>query len=372
MSNANKWYEIINVNELDSPALVIFPERVKKNIQTAINMVGKAERLRPHVKTHKSPDVSKLMMAAGITKFKCATIAEAEMLGQCGANDVVLAYQPLGPKLKRFIEVIKKYPATKYSCLTDSISAATEQSETFAAVKLNVPVYIDLNIGMNRTGIAPGKEAIELYKYCSKLKGIFIAGLHAYDGHLRNADITERTKECNEGFAPVEKTKAELENSGYTVPNVIAGGSPAFPVHAKRKNVECSPGTFIYWDKGYSDLCAEQDFLTAAVLITRIISLPSSTRITTDLGHKSVSAENEITRRVHFLNAENLKPVGQSEEHLVLEVPENHSYKTGDILYGIPFHVCPTIALYERAYTVEGGKLSGEWKNIARDRKITV
>lgn len=368
----NNWYQIENVTELDSPALVIFPERVKRNIQTAIRMVGDISRLRPHIKTHKSPDVSRLMIEAGITKFKCATIAEAEMLGQCGAKDVVLAYQPLGPKLKRFIEVIKKYPATQYSCLIDNKTAAKEQSEAFLAANLSILVYIDLNIGMNRTGIAPGDGAIDLYKYASGLKGIKLNGLHAYDGHLRNADIALRTKECNEGFAPVEKMREDLEKSGYPVPVVIAGGSPAFPIHAKRKNVESSPGTFIYWDKGYTDLCPEQDFLTAVVLVTRIISLPSPTRITTDLGHKSVSAENEITRRAFFLNAENVKAVGQSEEHLVLEVPEGHSYKVGDILYGLPYHVCPTIALYERAYTIENGKVSGEWKNIARDRKLTI
>jgi len=368
----DNWYQIKNIAELDSPALVIFPERVKQNIGTAISMVGDVNRLRPHIKTHKSPDVSKLMIDAGITKFKCATIAESEMLGQCGARDVVLAYQPLGPKLKRFIEVIKKYPGTLYSCLVDTPEAAKEQSEAFLSAGLQVPVYIDLNIGMNRTGITAGDAAIDLYKYAASLEGIKMNGLHAYDGHLRNSDIVQRTKECNEGFAPVEKMKEDLEKSGYPVPVVIAGGSPAFPIHAKRKNVECSPGTFIYWDKGYTELCPEQPFLTAAVLVTRVISIPSLTRITTDLGHKSVAAENEITRRVFFLNAENVKPVGQSEEHLVLEVPENHSYKVGDIFYGIPYHVCPTIALYERAYTVENGRVSGEWKTIARDRKITV
>ena len=175
-----------------------------------------------------------------------------------------------------------------------------------------------------------------------------------------------------EGFVPVEKMKADLEMAGFRVPNVITGGSPTFPVHANRKGVECSPGTFVYWDKGYSDICAGQHFLPAAVLVTRVISIPSPTRITTDLGHKSVSAENEITRRVHFLNAEESKAISQSEEHLVLETGGNHSYRLGDVLYGIPFHVCPTIALYERAFTVEDGKLTGEWKNIARDRKITI
>ncbi|MGC4035791.1 MAG: D-TA family PLP-dependent enzyme [Chitinophagaceae bacterium] len=372
MSDNTKWYEIKNIAELDSPVLVIFTDRVKRNIQTAIKMVGDIDRLRPHIKTHKSPDVTRLMIDAGITKFKCATIAEAEMLGQCGAKDVVLAYQPLGPKLKRFIEVIKKYSATQFSCLTDNKAAVKEQADAFASAGLVIPVYLDLNVGMNRTGINPGDQAIELYKYASGLKGIKVNGLHAYDGHLRNQDIELRTKECNEGFAFVKQMKEDLEKSGYAVPVVIAGGSPAFPIHAKRKNVECSPGTFVYWDKGYTDLCPEQDFLPAAVLVTRIISLPSPTRITADLGHKSVAAENEITRRIFFLNADNVKPVGQSEEHLVLEVNAGHSYKVGDILYGIPFHVCPTIALYERAYTIENGKVTGEWKTIARDRKLTV
>src|SRR5690349_20538165 len=110
------WYEIKNIDILDSPVLVVFPERVKQNIQTAIGIVGTADRLRPHIKTNKSPDVARLMLNAGITKFKCATIAEAEMLAMVNAPDVVLAYQPLGPKLKRFTELIKKYPATKFSC----------------------------------------------------------------------------------------------------------------------------------------------------------------------------------------------------------------------------------------------------------------
>jgi len=365
------WYSTDDIEKLDSPALVIFPGRVKANIQTAMGMVDHVDQLRPHVKTNKSAEATRLMLDAGITKFKCATIAEAEMLGMTGAPDVVLAYQPLGPKLLRFIELIKKFPATKYSCLTDNLQAANEQAEAFSANRMEVFVYVDLNIGMNRTGIAPG-DGVELCKFCSSAKGIKFAGLHAYDGHIRNPDIDTRTKECNKAFATVENLKNELSKIGIPVPNIIAGGSPTFPIHAKRKNIECSPGTFIYWDKGYLDNCSEQNFLPAAVLITRVISLPSSARICTDLGHKSVAAENEINKRIFFMNGPGLIPVGQSEEHLVCEVEEDHNYKTGDVLYGIPYHICPTIALYERAYIIQDGKITGEWKNMARDRKITV
>jgi D-serine deaminase-like pyridoxal phosphate-dependent protein len=136
--------------------------------------------------------------------------------------------------------------------------------------------------------------------------------------------------------------------------------------------VECSPGTFIYWDKGYSDGCPEQDFLPAAVLVTRVVSLPATGIVTTDLGHKSVAAENEITRRIFFLDTNALNPVSQSEEHLVAEAAPDHSFHTGDVLYGLPFHICPTVALYERAYTIEDGKITGEWMSVGRDRKIEV
>ncbi len=365
------WYLIDDIEKIDSPALVIFPQRVKANIQTAISMVSEVGRLRPHVKTNKSAEASRLMVDRGITKFKCATIAEAEMLGSIGAPDTVLAYQPLGPKLRRFTELIKKFPATKYSCLTDNISAAKEQANEFAANEMEVSVYIDLNIGMNRTGIMPD-DALELCKFCATTEGIEFAGLHAYDGHIRNADINIRTKECDEAFFNVEKLTEELSKIGISVPRIIVGGSPTFPIHAKRKNVECSPGTFIYWDKGYLNQCPEQRFLPAAVLVTRIISLPSSTKVCTDLGHKSVAAENEIGKRIFFLNTSDLIPVSQSEEHFVCETEKGHHHNTGDILYGIPYHICPTVALYERAYLVEDGKITGEWKNMARDRRLTV
>ncbi len=365
-ADKENWYYIENIHELDSPALIVFPERIKHNIQLAINMVGDVKRLRPHVKTHKSADVAQLVMQADINKFKCATIAEAEMLAQCKAKDVLLAYQPSGPKLFRLLALIQKYPSTKFSCLVDNVKTAREQAALFEQNKLQLQVYLDINVGMNRSGIVPGK-AVDLYNQCEELKGISIIGLHAYDGHIRNKDFAERKKACDAAYEKVEALNKTLKLS-----TIIAGGSPAFSIHCKRENVECSPGTFIYWDKTYTDYCPEQKFLTAAVLLTRVISKPSPGRICVDLGHKSVASENEITKRVYFLNAEELVPVSQSEEHLVLETSNDQQYEPGDILYGLPFHICPTVALYERVYTIENGKISEEWKTTARDRKLTV
>jgi D-serine deaminase-like pyridoxal phosphate-dependent protein len=243
-------------------------------------------------------------------------------------------------------------------------------SDAFSKAKLKLNVFLDLNVGMNRTGIVPNDAALELYLHCSRLKRIRPVGLHAYDGHLRNPNINIRKSDCDQAFESVLSLKEKIVASGLNEPIIIAGGSPTFPIHAARETVECSPGTFIYWDKGYSEICPEQHFLPAALVVTRVISMPDTTKLCLDLGHKSIAAENELARRVYFLNAPQLKTVSQSEEHLVVEAGIDHPFKVGDVLYGMPIHICPTVALYERAYTVEKNKVKGEWKTIARDRKI--
>ncbi len=367
------WFEIDNVYEIDSPGLLVYKSRVVQNIDDAISMMDDVARLRPHVKTCKNLEVVSLMMDAGITKFKCATIAEAEMLALAGATDVLLAYQPVGPKLLRLITLQKKYPRTVFSCLLDNIAVAQQYSAVAVENNLILRVFVDLNVGMNRTGIKPGEEAVQLYSIGSSLPGLHLCGLHAYDGHLRSPDLTTRTEDCNAAFKEVEKLRDELLQLGYKVSVIVAGGSPTFPIHAQRQDqtIECSPGTFVYWDGGYQQSCPEQPFRPASLVLCRIVSLPDDTTICIDLGHKSIASENALNRRVHFLNAPDLHFLAHSEEHLVAEAPGRHNFKPGDVLYGLPFHICPTVALYERAMVVVDGVVTDEWSNIARDRKIT-
>ncbi|MDP9076027.1 MAG: D-TA family PLP-dependent enzyme [Bacteroidota bacterium] len=366
------WYIIKDIDQLDTPALVVYPNRVRQNIATLIDMIDNVNRLRPHVKTHKSKDVTRLMLEAGITKFKCATIAEAEILGMCNAPDALLAYQPIGPKLKRFVDLILSYPNTRFSCLVDNIKAAIKISGAATQHKIKIAVYIDLNVGQNRTGIKPDNNTLQLYTDTSALPGIELLGLHAYDGHIHEPDLHIRTEECDKSFEPVSKLQLTLKEKGFAEPVIIAGGSPTFPIHAKRKKIECSPGTFVYWDKGYQTSFKEQAFLPAALVVSRVISLPDETKLCLDLGHKSIAAERELKTRVYLIDAPGLEAVSQSEEHLVVEAGKEHGYKVGDVIYGMPYHVCPTVALYERAITIEDNQISGEWKNIARDRKITI
>lgn len=365
------WYEISNSDGLDTPAIAIYLDRVKKNIQTFVESIDDGSRLRPHIKTHKSPEVSSLMQQAGINKFKCATIAEAEMLAMIEARDVLLAYQPVGPKAKRLLALMQKYPRTRFSCLIDNERTASALSETFRQAGLVIPVYIDLNVGMNRTGIEP-EVALELYKYCEKLEGIEVVGLHAYDGHIRDKDFDLRRKRCDEAFGRIEDLQKKIQSDKSRKLTIIAGGSPTFSIHSKRKEIECSPGTFVYWDKGYEQILTEQHYLPAALIVTRVVSKPAANVICIDLGHKAIASENPLPERISFLNATDLQPRGHSEEHMVLSVKDGSKFQVGDILYGIPYHICPTVALHDQSAIVENHKVVKHWETLSRNRRITV
>jgi D-serine deaminase-like pyridoxal phosphate-dependent protein len=363
------WYNIHNIDSIDSPALLLYKERIQQNIIAAVKMIKDVNLLRPHVKTNKISEVCAMMMAAGITKFKCATIAEAEMLAMLHAKDVLLAYQPVGPKAKRLLLLVQQYPQTNFSCLVDNIDTARILSELFFANTATINVFIDLNTGMNRSGILTSK-AFELFKQLSILSGINIRGLHGYDGHLRDSDLNQRQQKSDTAFYEVQALISKIEAITNKPLTIVAGGSPSFPTHIKR-NVECSPGTFVFWDWGYKHQLPDEPFEYAALVITRVISIVDDKTITTDLGHKSVAAENPLPR-VYFLNAPDVTPVGQSEEHLVLKVTDSSQFKVGDVLYGVPVHICPTVALYEKAIVVENNEAIATWKVIARDRKINL
>lgn len=363
------WYTINNPEQVDTPALVLYKERVQQNIQKAVDRIGDVDRLRPHVKTNKTAEVCRMMMNVGIRKFKCATIAEAEMLGMIEAEDVLLAYQPVGPKAERLLHLVQNFPKTQYSCLIDNQGTAKDLSEVFLKAGLIIRVYIDVNTGMNRTGIKP-EGVNRLLDILEVLAGLKIEGLHAYDGHLTESNVEIRQEQSDKAFATLQPNIDYFQSSTSRTPLIVVGGSPTFPTHIGR-NVDCSPGTFVFWDWGYTNKFPEEPFDYAVLVLTRVISVVSDTLITTDLGNKAVAAENPLPSRVHFLNAPMAKPVSQSEEHLSLEVPDSSVFKVGDLLYGVPVHICPTVALYDQALVSENHQITDSWKVIARNRRIT-
>jgi D-serine deaminase-like pyridoxal phosphate-dependent protein len=363
---------INQIKEIESPSLVFYRYRIVHNIKLLSQSINKLSRLRPHVKTHKTREITTLLLEAGITKFKCATIAEAEMLAMCKAPDVLMAYQPVGPHIGRFVQLIQRYPDTKFSCLVDDFANAELLAAAAQSLKIEIDSYLDMNVGMNRTGIFPDNEALKLYEDLTALNGIHPVGLHAYDGHINDASLEVRNKKAAEVYQQLLILQKNIRDKGFQKPILIAGGTPTFPFYAAREDIICSPGTFILWDYGYQEKYTEQAYLTAALVVCRVISLPEAGTICVDLGHKAVAAENDLSRRVYFLNAPGLIPLSQSEEHLTLKADKNHNFKIGDVLYGIPVHICPTCALYTQATIVEQNQVIGNWEIIARNRKINI
>ena len=162
-------YSIDNPSGLLSPSLVIFRDVVRKNIETMISMARGPDRLRPHVKTHKMAAIVQMAREQGIARHKCATIAEAEMVAAAGGVDVLLAYPLVGPNLGRFARLIRDYPAATFRAIVDHPDSARALSEALSDQDRPVPVLLDLDVGMGRTGIDPGEAAAALYILVARL-----------------------------------------------------------------------------------------------------------------------------------------------------------------------------------------------------------
>jgi len=365
------WYPIANENEVPSPAMLLYPDRVEENLRRMIQRAGGVERLRPHVKTHKLPQVIALKLKAGITRFKTATIAEAEMTAAAGGKDVLLAYQPVGPGIRRFIELVRAFPDTRFSTLADNLTTVGELSRAAVAANVTLEIYLDLNVGMNRTGIAPGAEAAEIYRAIVAAPGLRPGGLHAYDGHLHDPDHTALVKAAARTFQPVLDLSALLLAEGQAVPKIIASGTPTFPLYVQHANVEVGCGTTALWDFGQAQVCPDLDFLNAALLLTRVISKPAPNHLCLDLGHKAVASEMPHPR-VRLLGLEDAGFVMHSEEHLVIETPHAPEFSIGSVLYALPRHICPTMALHHEVWAVHDGRADQRWEITARRRHITI
>ena len=370
LARADGWFRVANADEIPSPALLLYPDRIRENLKRMIQIAGSADRLRTHIKTHKLSEVLELQLATGIRKFKCATIAEAEMAASCAAPEILIAYPVVGPNVQRLCELVKKLPDTKFSTVADEGFAIQALSKTFNAAGQSIEVWLDIDCGQHRTGVEPGPKAAELYRLIASSPGLRAGGLHVYDGHINEPDLVARTTLCQAAFAPVEAFRRGLSKDDR-LPAIVAGGTPTFPIHAKNHTVECSPGTCVLWDFGYSAKFKDLDFLHAALVLTRVVSKPGGNRLCLDLGHKAIAAENPHPR-VQFFNLPDAVALAHSEEHLVIESRRAGEFAVGDCLYGVPRHVCPTVALYSEAVVVGDGRCDKTWKIEARGRRLTV
>ena len=363
-------YRVADTSRIPTPSLLVYPDKARANVAHAVAVAGGPERLRPHVKTHKCPEILAIERAAGITKFKCATLAEAEMAARGGARDVVIAYPLVAANIERFVRLVRAFPDVAFRPIVDHAAPLAALGEALAAARLEAEVLLDLDSGMHRTGVPIGEAAEQMYRRLARTPGVKPGGLHCYDGHIHDGDLEARCRAAAEGRDAALRLRDALVRAGLPVPRVILGGTPTFPCHAAHPEGELSPGTFVLQDGNYLRDFPDLGFVPAALLLSRVVSLPAADRITLDLGCKAVASDQPGPRGFAF-SITGAEPLGQSEEHWVWSVSPRHALAPGDVVYVLPAHICPTVALHERLLVIDGGRWHESWRVSARTRQLS-
>lgn len=367
-------YRIKDTSQIISPALILYREQLEQNLKKMIEIAGSADRLRPHAKTHKMPQVAQLELSLGIKKHKCATVGEAEMLAAAGVKDVFLSYNLVGPNIRRAVAFVEKFPDCRLLTQADHPGPIADLGQAMHQAGRSIEVLLDVDVGQHRTGIPAGPAALELYRLLANTPGIKPGGLHVYDGHQHQKSRDERQAAIDREWTRVIGFRKELEQAGLPVPRIVCGGTGSFPIYAGKSEpgLELSPGTCVFNDAGYSEIFPDLVFPPATALLTRVISRPTPTRITLDLGYKAVASDPPAGKRLTLLDLPEAEHVLQNEEHLVVETPRAHEFAPGDELYAFPRHICPSVALHKQVYVVSNGEVTDHWDVVGRDRWITL
>ncbi len=367
-------FKIQDTSSIVSPGLVVFRDVMNANLAEMIRQAGDVNRLRPHCKTHKMAEVTRIQLALGITKHKCATFAEAEMLAEAGVKDILLAYNLVGPNVQRAVAFMNRYIDVTFMATADDAAMVEELANAMSAAGQTIELLIDLDSGQHRTGIEPGEAACQLYQLFHDLPGITPGGIHLYDGQNHQTDLEERRQAVMACWQLAADFRDHLESLGLSVPRIVAGGTGSFPVYATITDpaLELSPGTNTFFDNNYGRMFPDLNYTPAARILTRVISRPTHDTITVDLGYKACASDPDLTRRVVFPDLPQAEPVLQNEEHLVLRTDKANDYSPGDELLAIPGHICPTSALHKSAYVVENEQVTECWEVSSRDRWLTI
>jgi D-serine deaminase-like pyridoxal phosphate-dependent protein len=365
-------YRIREVEKVLTPALAIYPEIVDKNIAITTALVGSPDRWRPHIKTAKLAFVMRRLVEQGVTNFKCSTSLELLTACEAGARDVLLSYPAAGRAARRVSEIAREFPAVRVSALVESVEQIGFWKEG------NAGLFIDINPGMNRTGIEQVRIA-EVIGLAHEIEttGLEFRGLHYYDGHMSKYELSERFQQAHRGYDQLMKITAALFESGISVQEVITAGTPALPCTISYEPFRdarfihrASPGTVVYSDcTSLAQLPAEWGYRPAAVVVATVVSRPSVGIITCDAGHKTVSADAgaPTCRAIERYDLTALKP---SEEHLPMQVGDGATAPLiGETLYLVPRHICPTVNNFDHALIVEGGEISDVERVSARGRE---
>jgi D-serine deaminase-like pyridoxal phosphate-dependent protein len=362
-------YILKDTQKLVSPALIYYKDIILANTQRTIAMAGRAERLWPHIKSHKSREMLRMQISQGITRFKCATIAEAEAAAAAGDSHVILAYPLVPPNTERFLRLAGDYTQTVFYAIGDNYEQLKLLASLSEKMGTKANLLIDVDMGMQRTGV-PIENLEKFYEQCAGLKGIALNGMHCYDGHISDSDFAARKSRVDEIDEKIFTIRQSLVQKGCNADIMVMGGTPTFPCRTEKEGLYLSPGTCFIGDWGYYKKLPDMPFTPGAALLSRVVSHPTENTFTLDLGYKGVASDPAGERGI-IAGMEDAKPLFQSEEHWVFSMPQESALPPiGSDCYIIPTHICPTSALYPEILIAQGNTIVEQWQVDARNRKI--
>ena len=366
-------YRLTSIDDVLTPALVLYPEIIASNIARTLHLLdGVADRWRVHIKTAKLEYTLRMLLERGVRNFKCATTLELLVACRSGATDVLLAYPEVGANALRVREIAQQFPEFCISVLVEN------EEQVLQWRGGSVGVFVDINPGMNRTGIEQSdRDKLSGVVRSVSEAGVKFCGLHYYDGQYGELGGHERTAAAHAGYDRLLELVTDIERCGMRVPEVITAGTPTFPCSLAYEGFRgaefihrVSPGTIVYGDAtSLAQLPGEYGYVPAALVLTRIVSQPRKGVVTCDAGHKVVSADAGVPTCVVVGHSE-LTPLSPSEEHLPMALTGDATGpQIGEALYLIPRHVCPTVNNFDWALLVRHGSVESVEKVSARGRE---
>jgi D-serine deaminase-like pyridoxal phosphate-dependent protein len=349
---------------IPTPALVVDVEALEANLTSMAGFFkDRPARLRPHFKTHKSPDLALRQMELGAIGLTCAKLGEAESLVGAGIPSVLIANQVVDPvKIKRLAEL-----ARQCELIVAVDEAVNLQRLSQAAQELGntVHVVVEVNVGLNRCGVSPGEAAVSLAALASQLPCLRFRGVLGYEGHtVFEANRHVRSKNVMHAMELLVGTARSIERAGLPVDIVSAGGTGTYDQTGAYPGVtEVEAGSYVFMDSKYLRLGLP--FKPALTLAATVISRMNPERAVIDAGMKALTTDNNLPQVV---KPDGARLAGLSEEHGILEVDPQVDLAPGDRVYLIPSHICTTVNLHDRYYLVREGYLQAVWEIAGRGK----
>ncbi len=363
-----------NFIEIETPALIIEQSRMMSNLHRMQKICDEAGiNLRPHTKTHKTPELAKIQQKLGATGIAVAKLGEAEVMADSGFSDIQIANIIVGEtKLRRLVELHKRID--RITCTVDSFAAAKGIAEAFIQSGRVMEIFIEINSGLNRSGLSDYGDIADLAEFINGTEGIALAGILTHAGQAYFAQDIEEVKEIgtHEGEFMVG-IASQLRSDGYEVNTVSVGSTPTAPYSSQIKGVdELRPGNYIFYDVIQSSLgaCTIDD--CALSVLATVIGKPAMDRAIIDAGAKALALDKITNPNSQFsghgyINDKNAVIARVSEEHGIM-IHQGEVFRIGEKLRIIPNHVCVVMNLFDKVYLVDGDKVIDEYIIQARGK----